>query len=68
MTINLPNLCVDTLAYTSPGIDSETKELIRQLTESSKRIEKLTKWLKWLTIALVTETAVLIAITILHVI
>jgi hypothetical protein len=55
---------LDTLsAYSSPGIDPETKELIRKLTESSKEIEKLTRRLNSLTIALVLETAFLIALT-----
>jgi len=38
-------------------------EALRQLKDSSKRIEKLTKWLIALTVVLAIETIVLIART-----
>ncbi len=49
-----------------PQVHIDTRDNVKKLLESSLRLEKLTKRLNWLTIALAAETVVLIAVAVLR--
>ena len=46
------------------AVQVETREYVRQLAESSKRLEKLTMVLVVLTITLIVETGLLLALSV----